>query len=278
MPLSGSTHYYPAMPLADLGDVQLYHQVRGDGPPLLGVMGFALDQRYWASVIPAITKTHSFIAFDNRGIGRSTGGPPTTIDQMADDAIRLLDHLGIDKTVLFGVSMGGAVAQRLILDHPDRVSALILAITWARPIEFMRRQHEVARKLLQFEGAATVVNASLVRMFTPKFFEVGRETVDQMVAAFFADSAPDPATDDVLHGQLDAIDKHDTLHELHKVSVPSLVLGAKMDQMVPGFASEEIAAAIPRAELVMFETGHGCMVEEMEAFNAAVSGFLAKLV
>ncbi|HEX2051725.1 MAG TPA: alpha/beta fold hydrolase [Actinomycetota bacterium] len=264
------------MPIADLGDVQLHYRQRGDGPTVLGVMGFALDQRYWAAQIPAVTATHSFLTFDNRGTGRSSPGTVTSIDEMADDAVRLLDHLDIERAVLFGVSMGGAIAQRLVLDHPERVSALILGITWARPTEFMRRQNAVGRRLAAL-GTDALVDATLVRMFTPRFFELGQEAVDRMVASFTTDSGPAMPGADVLTAQLDAIDKHDVLAELGRVSCPTLVFGAHMDVMVPFFASEEIAAAIPGAELAAFETGHGCMVEEMDAVNERIARFLGGL-
>ena len=264
------------MPDADLGDITIHYKEHGDPskPPCLGVMGFATDQRMWALQVQAVTKTHRFITFDNRGIGRSNGDPVTSIKEMSDDAVRLLDHLGIDRCVVFGLSMGGAISQRIVLDHPDRVSALILGITFARPIEFMRRQEELARFLIEQGGTEMLIDASLVRMFTPRFFEIGGEVIDQMVKAAMAEDPPNP---DVVLGQLEAIGAHDVLHELPRVSVPTLVLGAKMDQMVPGLASEEIAQAIPGAKLVMFETGHGCGVEEMDAFNGAVSEFLAAL-
>lgn len=265
------------MPTADLGDVELYYQRRGSGPPVLGIMGFGADQRLWAAQIPAITGTHTFITFDNRGVGRSSGEGASTIDQMADDAYRLLRHLEIDGAVIFGASMGGAIAQRLVLDHPEVARAVILAITFARPLEFMRRQHELTRAILQTEDPAkSFIEAVVIRMFTPKFFELGQEVVDQLVRGFLAGDEP-PAPVEVMRAQLDAIDKHDVLADLHRIECPALVLGAKMDQMVPGFASEEIASAIPNAELTMFETGHGCMVEEMETFNRRVSDFLATL-
>jgi pimeloyl-ACP methyl ester carboxylesterase len=271
--------YYRPMPVADLGDLKVHFRQHGEDrrSPVLGIMGFGVDQRFWAAQIAAVTQTHRFITFDNRGIGRSSAGTVTSIDEMADDATRLLDHLGIEKTVVFGVSMGGAIAQRLVLDHPERVSALILAATWARPIEFMRRQTDLARRVIELQGAEGLVDSSLIFMFTPRFFEVGQEAIDSMVAAFFADSGPGLARREVLYGQLDAILKHDTLSELARVSVPTLVVGSRMDMIVPGFASEEIARAIPGAELVMMESGHGAMVEEMEPFNAALTRFLAKL-
>jgi pimeloyl-ACP methyl ester carboxylesterase len=264
------------MPLADLGDFSLYYREHGEGEPVLGIMGFASDHRLWAAQIPAVAQTHRFIVFDNRGIGKSTGEAVGTIDEMADDTVRLMDHLGIERCVVFGVSMGGAIAQRIVLDHPDRVSALMLGITFARPIEFMRRQHELSRTILRAGGEEALIHGALLRMFTPRFFEIGRELIDKIVEVSLGGDAPPASVDDAL-AQLDALDKHDVLSELGRVSVPTLVLGARNDQMVPGFASEEIADVIPGAELHMFETGHGCMIEEMEPFNQAVSAFLARL-
>lgn len=265
------------MPYAEVGDVKVHFRKHGDGPPCLGIMGFALDQRFWASQVPAVTKTHRFITFDNRGVGRSTGETVTDIEGMVADAIAVLDHLEIDGCVVFGVSMGGTIAQQLALSHPERVSALILGITWARPIEFMRRQDALAATLAEHVGSESLIDASLVRMFSPRFFEMGREMVDRIVRAFFGETGPDPPDSQVLLAQLDALGKHDVLADLHKISVPTLVFGGKMDVMVPGFASEEIAEAIPGAELTMFDTGHGCMVEEMDAVNSRISQFLAGL-
>lgn len=264
------------MPIAELGDISLHYQEHGerDRDPVVGVMGFALDQRFWSAQIPAVTASHRFITFDNRGLGRSSKGSPSTIDEMADDTIRLLDHLDIEKAVVFGVSMGGAIGQRVALDHPDRVSALILAVTWARPIEFMRRQSRLAREIIDVRGTEGLVEAALLWMFTPKFFEVGQETIDQMVAAFYADTGPDATDPAVLVAQLDAIEKHDSLTELSRISCPTLVIGGKVDMMVPSFAAEEIADAIPGARLELLKTGHACMIEEMDAFNTAVTDFL----
>jgi pimeloyl-ACP methyl ester carboxylesterase len=265
------------MPLADLGDIQLDYSMFGDGPPVLGVMGFALDKRFWAAQVPAVTAGNTFITFDNRGVGRSSREAATTIDEMAQDAVRLLDYLEIERAVVFGMSMGGTIAQRIALDNPDRVSALILAVTWARPIEFQRRQHKIARSILQTMTLPEFSEQALLRMFTPRFFEMGQEVIDRMVASFDAPGAPAMATADALIAQLDALDKHDALADLPSISVPTLVIGGRMDMTVPYLGSEEIAAAIPGARFVTLETGHGCMIEEMEPFNRAVTDFLASL-
>lgn len=267
------------MPVAELGDIALHYQRRGQGPPLLGIMGFGLDQRYWASQIPVVTETHEFITFDNRGIGRSVSGAApliSSIEDMADDTERLLDHLGVERCLVYGMSMGGAVAQHLALQHPERVAGLVLAVTWARPIEFMRRQHILARALIEAGGPETLVESSLVRMFTPAFFEMGAEVLDQMVRAFLAESGPEAPRTDVLLAQMDAIDKHDVLERLSEIEVATLVIGARNDMMVPYLGSQEIAEAIPGAELVTLETGHGCMLEEMPAYNSALQSFLVQ--
>lgn len=268
----------PRVPYAELEDVRIHYQQRGRGPVVLGIMGFGLDQRFWAGQIPTITATNTFLTFDNRGTGRSSGDPATTIDAMADDTLRLLDYLGIDRCVVFGASMGGAIAQRLTLDHPERVAALVLAVTWARPIEFMRRQETLARTVIKGGGPGALVDATLVRMFTPRFFEIGAEAIDQMLRAFETESGAEMlASEAVLEAQLDAISKHDALGDLASIACPTLVAGGKMDMMVPYFASEEIAAAIPGAELAAFESGHALMFEEMDAFNARLTGFLARV-
>jgi aminoacrylate hydrolase len=262
------------MPLAELGDVVLHYKVRGNGPPVIGIMGFGLDQRFWAGQIPTVTADHSFITFDNRGTGASTGGPGSSIKTMADDAARLLEHLGHESAVVMGVSMGGAVAQRLALDHAARVSGLVLAMTWARPVEFMRRQHQLARLLIDCGGPAALLEATMVRMFTPRFFELGAGAIEQMMRAFDGNSPP---PEEILDAQLDAIAGHDVLAELHRVTCPTLVVGGRMDMIVPFFASEEIAAAIPGARLVAFASGHGLMVEEMDRFNVELGNFLSRL-
>lgn len=265
------------MPHADLGDIELYYRTYGDGPPVLGVMGFGLDQRFWAAQVPAITDGNRFVTFDHRGSGRSTRVDPGSLEEMGDDAIRLLDHLDIDRAVVFGASMGGAIAQHIALSHPERVRALILAITWARPIEFMRRQHEAARLIFRQLGPERFAETSLLWMFTPPFFEMGREAIDRLLATLNAPGAPEMMGPEALEAQLDALTSHDALDRLHKISCPTLVLGGRMDIMVPGFASEEIARAIPDAELEMFDTGHGLMFEEMDAFNARIRKFLDRL-
>ncbi|HYY45232.1 MAG TPA: alpha/beta hydrolase [Actinomycetota bacterium] len=266
------------MPTADLGEFTLHFREHGSGdPPVLGIMGFGLDHRFWAAQIPAVTKGNRFIVFDNRGTGRSGRAPVSTINEMTKDALALLDYLEIDEAVIFGVSMGGAIAQRMAIEHADRVRALILTVTWNRPTQFMRRQNAVVRRMIELGAEKDVIELAILRMFTPRFFEWGAPLLDQMTRSLDARSAPQLPGADVLLAQLQAIEAHDSAEELAGISCPALVVGGRMDMVVPGFASEELAAAIPEARLEMLDSGHGLMVEEMERFNALVAGFLESL-
>jgi pimeloyl-ACP methyl ester carboxylesterase len=266
------------MPLAELDDAKIHFTTRGSGFPVLGVMGFGLDQRFWAGQIPTVTAHHTFITFDNRGTGKSTGTPVATIDEMASDALALLDYLEVERAVVLGASMGGAIAQRMALDHPDRIAALVLAVTWARPIEFMRRQSELARIILEASGPDAFVDAGVIHMFTPRFFEIGRDAIEQMLMVLSSDGSPGVPSLEVVQAQLKAIDQHSVLAELHAIRCPTLVVGGKLDMIVPLFAAEEIAAAIPGAELAVFESGHALMVEEMDEFNRRLGAFLEGLI
>jgi aminoacrylate hydrolase len=265
------------MPFAELADAAIHYKVRGEGFPVLGIMGFGLDQRFWAGQIPVVTEHHRFITFDNRGTGTSTGAPAGRLEDLAGDALGVLDRLEVERAIVMGVSMGGAIAQHVALTAPDRVAALVLGMTWARPIEFMRRQHELGRIIIKGAGSQGLIESSIVRMFTPRFFEIGREAIDRMLLSMSADGAPMLASEDVLLAQLDALDMHNTIDRLGEIRCPTLVIGGEMDVLVPYFASEEIAGAIPGAQLVTLHTGHALMIEEMDAFNRALTAFLDSL-
>jgi pimeloyl-ACP methyl ester carboxylesterase len=265
------------MPFAQIDDHQLHYREYGSGDPVVGIMGFGIDQRFWAAQVPAISATNRFITFDNRGIGRSTGSPPDSIEQMAEETLRLMDELDIADAVIFGVSMGGTIAQKIALEHPERVKALILAVTFARPIEYMRREQSLAKAIFEKADFDTFLEGSLIHLFSPEFFEIGEETIDRMVRAFYAEGGPEPAGAEALTAQLDAMEKFDVLAELGRIEVPTLVIGATLDMMVPYFASEEIARAIPNARLETLEGGHGVMVEQMQTFNDLLREFLDEI-
>ena len=120
------------MPTARSGDVSLYYESTGDGPPpVLLIMGLGMNATGWWRTIPELAGAGlRVLAFDNRGVGRSDSAPgPYTIAMMADDAVAILDAAGIDRAHVYGISLGGMIAQAVALEHPDRLERLVLGAT-----------------------------------------------------------------------------------------------------------------------------------------------------
>ena len=114
---------------AHIGDVKIHYTETGNGDPLLLIMGFGMPGDAWLGVLPFLEGFRA-IYFDNRGTGQSDKPEgPYTIEQMADDAAGILDHLRIERAHVYGVSMGGMIAQEFVLRHPRKVRSLVLGCT-----------------------------------------------------------------------------------------------------------------------------------------------------
>ena len=265
------------MPTVKVGDVNIYYEVHGDGEPLLLIMGLGSDMTSWIFQIPEFSKKYRVIAFDNRGVGRSDAPDvPYSTATMADDTAGLLDALGVDRAHIMGLSMGGMIAQELALRYPKRVKSLVLAATAAIPYSWSTHVLGLRIRLAQ-EGVKqeTLIALRLSWLFTDKFFdnpEIVRTVTDIML------SNPYPQPEQGYARQFAACTEHDTRERIGKITAPTLVLVGKEDMLLPVKMSEELAAGIPNAELVVLEGGgHGFLIEITNKFNLAVLDFLAKL-
>ncbi|MDH5382180.1 MAG: alpha/beta hydrolase, partial [Cyclobacteriaceae bacterium] len=118
---------------ADSNGTKIYYQIRGKGEPLVLIMGFGATGDVWEKHTVVYEQHFKCIIIDNRGIGKSdqpTG--PYTTKMLADDTIAVMDHAGVDKARVAGISMGGAIAQELVLNYPDRVICALLMSTWPK--------------------------------------------------------------------------------------------------------------------------------------------------
>lgn len=266
------------MPTVKVGDINMYYEVHGEGEPLLLIMGLGVDVTGWEFFqIPEFSKRYRVIAFDNRGVGR-TDAPdaPYSIQMMADDTGRLLDALGVEKAHVLGLSMGGMIAQELALKYPQRVTSLILATTAARQSGLSAHICDTWRRMME-EGVSqeTQLRNTLSWGFTDSFFE-NAEQVQVVIDTMLANPNPQPAYAFVR--QVVACVEHDTRERIGQITAPTLVLVGKEDILLPVKLSEELAAGIPDAELVVLEgAGHGFPIEIADKFNQAVLEFLAKV-
>lgn len=158
----------------------LYFSERGSQSPLLLIHGLMITGEMFAPVIEHFAARHRVIVPDLRGHGRSRGlPPPYTVAQLAADLVHLLDHLGIDSTAVLGYSQGGAIAQQLALDHPQRCNRLVLACTYAFNMATMREKLEghLVPLLLRVLGSKRFARLVIAQGLS----QVSRERADWVV-------------------------------------------------------------------------------------------------
>lgn len=232
------------------------------------------DLRMWdALAAHLLAQGHRVLRYDQRGHGRSaTPSGPYSMAELADDAARLIDDLGVGPVVWIGLSMGGMVGQELALRHPAQVKALVLANTTSSyPPE---AQAGWAQRIagIQQGGLVSIVDGALQRWFHEGFRSAHPGTVAMWRERVLA---CDPAA---YIACCEAISQVDTTRRLPAIDVPTLVIAGALDVGTPPAFAEVIAARIPGAQLtVLPEASHLSVLEQPEAFRACVDGWLARL-
>ena len=259
---------------ARIDGVEIEYDVRGEGAPLLLLHAFPLGLFMWETQVEALSATHRVVRFDARGFGGSAAGEgPLTMERIADDGAFLLDHLGIERAVVGGCSMGGYAAFAFVRRHPQRLAGLILQDTraGADSAEARASRATLAAKVLA-EGASAAVAA-----FLPKLLG---ETTQRERLALVASvrerilGTPPQGIASALHGLAARADSRETLPT---IAVPTLVLVGAEDVLTPPSEAATMAAAIPRARLdVIPAAGHLANLENPGAVNAALRAFLAR--
>lgn len=255
---------------------RLHYEVFGrrGAPPVLLVQGLGADKHGWDAQRLALAARYRVVALDNRGAGRSDKPfGRYTLEQMAEDAIAVLDHAGIERAHVVGASMGGAISQILAVQHPHRVLSLVLACTACRNHQWRREllqswaetASERGMAVMTREAARWVIGPRSFRRVMPLFGWLGPLGGGRPAHAFVS--------------QVRAIlDVDDTMAErLSEIDVPALVLVGNQDILTPRGDSEEIAERLPNSELVVISgAAHGFMVEHATTFNRVLLDFLGR--
>ena len=269
-----------------IGSVELYYEEHGSGDPLLLIMGLAADSQAWMFQLPDFARRYRTISFDNRGVGRSSKPPgPYSIHEMADEAAGLLDALSIPRAHVVGVSMGGMIAQELVLRHPEKVRGLVLACTYPEPDAEVERQREFS--LNQFGGSVdasgvmkidvSAINPLMfLQQLLPNVFN--QEFIDRelpKLMQIFSGALQWGFSMEAILGQVGAVMSHNATDRLHRIKSPTLVITGDADRLVPPAGSDILAREIPGAKLVKVPGGsHGFNFETPEIFNREVLTFL----
>jgi 3-oxoadipate enol-lactonase len=263
------------LPFIENEGVKIYWDEVGDGPPILLIMGLAYPSQMWHRTRPVLAERYRTIAFDNRGSGRSDVPPgPYSIEAMASDAAAVLDAADVRNAHVYGVSMGGMIAQEFALQYPDRVRSLILGSTTAGVPKSVRASPEETLRLLEREQSTPneAAEAAIPFIYDPG---TSRERIDEDLAVR-RDWLP---RSDAYINQLMGVFEWDSHERLERITAPTLVLHGANDHLVPPSNAEFIAARIPNAKLVMIpnashiystdqpEAAHGALLEFLDSFR-----------
>ena len=265
------------MPCADVGNIQIWYECRGNGPPLLFIGGTGGDLRRPETRFSGPLDRHfKVLEFDQRGMGRSSKPDIAwTMADYADDAAALMTHLGWDDAVVVGVSFGGMVAQELMLRHPRRVRRTVLCCTssgGAGGASFP--YHELAPMSRQARAELMV---SLSDSRRDADWKAANPAQYRMLLAY---AAADPFAGEPGHAQgaarqIEARAGHDTWDRLSQIACPVLVMGGRYDAIARPENLQALAGRIPGAELAFFEGGHLFFLEDRSAY-AAMIAFLTR--
>jgi len=266
------------MPYARASDgIRLHYEVlgRANAPAVLMIQGLGADKHGWDMQRFPLSLNYRVIALDNRGAGRSDKPfGHYTLEQMADDAIAVLDAAGVERAHVVGASMGGAISQIIGLRHPHRVVSLTLACTacrnhpWRRELlqNWAAAANERGMGAMAAEAARWVIGPRSFRRLLPAFGWLGPLALGRTSHAFVSQVKAILEVDETVADQLEQVD------------IPTLVLVGNQDILTPRGDSEEIAARMPNAELVVISgAAHGFMVEHATTFNRVLFEFLGRI-
>jgi pimeloyl-ACP methyl ester carboxylesterase len=252
--------------------VDLWVEQEGEGPDVLFISGLADEGACWVDQVAGLKDSYRITTFDNRGVGQSAVPKgPYAITDFAGDTIALMDAVGLERPHVVGSSMGGAIAQELVLAHPDRVASLVLNGTWCRGERFL---HEVIRSWMWTAEHAESIRDFLVAVnlwcFAPRIWNDG--TMDGWLDAF--EQSPNQQSVEAFCWSAEGLFGHDTADRLSAISAPTLVTVGELDLVLPPRFSEAIAERIPGARLVVIpESGHQPFQEFPDAYNEILRGF-----
>ncbi len=228
-------------------------------------------------IIDPIAKGRHVIAFDNRGVGASTGQVPDSVEAMADDAYTFITALGLDKIDVFSFSLGGFIAQDLVVKHPELVRKLVLTGTGPRG----------GKDIDKVAGTTYVdtLRAALTRSDPKEFLFFNRNAAGKPAARAFVNRLNERTADrdapikiKAFQTQLKAIKKfgRSTPADLSKITQPTLIANGDNDRMVPSVLSEDLHRRIKGSELVVYpDSGHGGIFQYHEKFAPVAVEFLA---
>lgn len=258
--------------------VSLYYEWHGDhdGCPVVFIRGTGADGSRWLPQVEAYTGRYRCLIFDNRGAGQSDGPHGAyTVELMGLDALGLLDKLGVDRAHISGLSLGGAIAQFIAAEAPERVATLQLHGSWGRTYGYARMYLSLLKRFVETGGLELYYEGALLYLFPPEFFIEQYERAMEILSSMKEHSSPIQG----LLGQLEANLTHDLSGRLKDIIAPTLITVGEFDMCLPPYYSRELHEAIPGSELIVFNGGsHLFGLQDPDTFNRVTLAWLDRQV
>ena len=265
------------MPFVHVADgTRIHYEVTGrpGATPILMIQGLGASKNAWNLQRIAMATRFRSISLDNRGAGRSDKPTqPFTLEQMADDAIAVLDATGVETAHVVGASMGGVISQIIAVKYPHRVRSLTLVCTACRNHPWRQELLQSWAHTAEEKGMIEVGKEAAQWVMSPRSFR-------RLVPAFtwmgpLAALRPRHSFVSQIQAILDT--REDLVDELSSITAPTMVIVGNQDILTPRGDSEEIAERIPNAELVVISgAAHGLMMEHSATFNKILIEFLQR--
>jgi pimeloyl-ACP methyl ester carboxylesterase len=258
---------------ATCNDVEVAWFEVGRGEPLVLIHGLADDHRAWRRTLPDLALRHRVVLYDLRGHGQtSLGKSDGTLRQLGDDLVALMDAIAVDRADVAGFSLGGTVAMRAAIDHPDRIHRLALVATSSRvgrsAAEWYRRRVEMVVR------NDPLLRQTLDRDTADVYAEAPAELEEGLLIR--RQSTADPGGYGNACAAMAALNAAPLDPELHAIAAPTLIVASERDQHCPPRAAEIIASGIGRCRLeIIPDAGHAIPVEKPLELASLINSFLA---
>ena len=259
------------MSYANSNGTRIYWEQDGAGDPVLLIMGLGYAHDMWHRTRPVLAEHFQLTLFDNRGVGKSDVPlGPYSIPQMAADAAAVLDDAGIAEAHVFGVSMGGMIAQEFALTYPSRVKRLVLGCTACGGAKAVRADPEVNNVLF---ARGDMAPKAAVEAAVPYIYDAStpRERIDEDLAIRLRVMP----TKEAYMAQLYGILGWESFDRLPAIKAPTLVIHGQNDRLVPPGNGQLIAEQIPGARFVLLtHASHLFTTDQPEQAHKEILAFL----
>ena len=247
------------MPWAELSDSRCYYELLGQGDPLLLVPGLGATCRVWDPIAPELSEHFTLILVDNRGIGRSVARrKPRTLADYSADLVELLDEWQLDRAHVLGLSLGGIIAQRFAVDHPNRVDRLILASCTDRFTTYLRRMAMLLGQSLRHFRRRDFAQTIDLLGTAPFHLDENTEELDRRLD----EKCRNPVPARAMATQMRCLLCSEIDEDQYRITAPTLVIAGEHDALIPNCYAKRMADKIPGSRFVLLRgAGHNPLAE-----------------